>query len=776
MQDSLTPTNQAHSLIGRLSSFVVTTLAVLLPVFFVPSSVFPFQFSKVALALLAVVLVWVLFSVRTLRQGVLSFTWSRFMVALVVLPLAYLIASVFSPVPLISFFGYQFDQDTFAFIALASALALATSLAVTTEKNIFSALFGFLISGWLVVVFQLIQIFFKTPVLPNLFTSSVINTVGSWSDFALFVALFASLILLALEALTFSALTLVILLVTLVASFIILSVANFSLAWILLGSVAFVMLILTFTRNRGRTSNGAFRISGIVSCLALVLAVFFVFFGSNLSTSLQASLHIQSLEVRPSVQGTFGVLSHVYEKSAFLGSGPNTFSEAWLTARPQEILSTPFWNSEFSSGFGMIPTSLITGGLVVGLAWLIFIVWFLYTATRALLTVPSGEDKSYFLIAAASLGSLFLLIGHIFYVPSQALSLLLFLFIGLFLASLKGSPLAHSVRVVFSESPRTGFLSVLVVAVTLVVSLVSLYGAGEVYASAIQEGKTIVNSNAGNLPGALTSITNAVNLSPQDRYYRTLTNLKLAELNALVQKGGSDKATQDAFQAGLSDAVAASTAAVNANPLGFSNWMARASVYEAVVPLNIEGAYDKAVEALEEARTRNPSGPEVDYHLASLKAFKGDTAGARTFALAALSHKADYTPAILLLAQLSLNEGKIEDAIASVQAAIVFTPQDASLLYQLGLLQLEAKHYEDAANSFDSALAITPNFANASFFLGQADVFLGKQDEALTLFRELQKGNPDNATLSGVIDALLKGQNPFIKGTVAPSEKTPAGA
>ncbi|MES2014792.1 MAG: hypothetical protein V4437_03200 [Patescibacteria group bacterium] len=775
MQDATNNGTVKESLLGRLGASIVAGLTLLIPIFFIPNAVFPFQFSKIALALAGVVVVWLFFSIQTLRKGAISFTWSRFILALLLLPVAYFVAAVFSPVPAISFFGYQLGQDTFGFIALAVALSIATVLAIKTEKQLLSALFGFLIAGWVVLVFQSIQIFFGHPILSTLFTSSVVNTVGSWSDFALFVALLASLILLALEALTLSMVAVVVLSVTLAVSLLLLAIANFALAWFLLGGVAFVMLVLTFVRRRGTLPGLAFRASGIAACLALVVAIFFAFFGSGLSTALQNNFHIQSLEVRPSMQGTLGVLQYVYAKNAIFGSGPGTFADQWLLSRPAQILATPFWNVGFNSGFGAIPTALVTGGIVVGLAWLVFILWFLYTAARALLTVPAHSDRSYFLVAATSLASLFLIIASVFYVPSAGLTLLLFVFIGLFIASLKGTALARPVRVVFSESPRLGFLAVLVVAVTLVLSLVSLYGAGEVYASALSEGNALVRSNAGNIEGATASLTAASALSPQDRYYRMLTTLSLARLNVLVQKGGSDKKTQDEFQTILSEAVTESQNAVNANPASFDNWMSRASVYEAVVPLAIPGAYEKAVEALGEAGKRNPGTPEVDYHLANLKAFNKDLSGARTFALAALQKKADYTPAILLLAQLSLNEGKLDDAITAVKAAIVFTPQDSSLLYQLGLLQLEAKHYQDAADSFGSALTITPDFANASFFLGQADVFLGKGDAALLLFKELQTKNVDNATLKSVIDALEKGQNPFVKGTVAPGEQTPAG-
>lgn len=780
MEDGINTVSARGSMFERVAGYVVGGVALLLPLFFIPDAVFPFQFSKVAVALVGVVVVLGIFSLQVLRKGSVSFLWSKLILGLLVLPLAYLVSSIFSPVPVVSLFGYQLDQDTFGFIALAAMLALATTLVIKSEKRIFSTLMAVMVSGWAVLVFQAIQLFFKAPLLPSLFTSPVANTVGSWNDLALFIGLIAVLALFALETFTLDRVAKMLLSATLVVALSFLAVANFQLSWILVSSVAFVMLLSAFTRRRpGGESVGApmpaLGKQGIISCLVLVVGVFFVFFGGTLATGLQNNFGIQALDVRPSVQGTLSVLEHSYGTNAVFGSGPNTFDSEWLTARPAQILATPFWNVAFKSGSGSIPTSFVTGGVIVALAWLLLIGLFLYSAVRALLTAPMKADRSYLLIAATALGSFFLMVAHIFYVPSQGLTLLFFLFLGLFVASLRGTTLARPVSISFSESPRLGFLSVLVVAVSLVVSLVSVYGAGEVYASAVYEGIAVLRSNAGKLDEAVTAVTHAAELSPQDRYYRMLTALELAQLNALVQKGGSDKKTQDEFQAGLARAVTASQNAIAANPMNFDNWMSRASVYEAVVPLNIAGASEKALETLEEARKRNPNTPEVDYHVASLKAFARDNAGVRASAEASLARKADYTPSILLLAQLALSEGRLDDAIVSVNSAIVFNPGNSSLLYQLGLLQLQAKKYQDAVDSFDAALAITPDFANASFFLGQANVSLGKKDEALVLFKALQVKNPDNATLTDVIAALEKGEDPFAGGTVAPSE-TPAGS
>jgi tetratricopeptide (TPR) repeat protein len=262
----------------------------------------------------------------------------------------------------------------------------------------------------------------------------------------------------------------------------------------------------------------------------------------------------------------------------------------------------------------------------------------------------------------------------------------------------------------------------------------------------------------------------AVSLSPQDRYYRTLTALDIASISSIAQSGKNDAATQQAFQSALSDAIQNASAAVSFDPTSYANWMSRASVYEAAVPFGIQGAEENALAALEEARKRNPGTPEVDYHEATLKDYAKDDTAAKTLAQASIAKKADYTPAILLLAQISLNQGNLNDAILSLKSAIVFTPGDSSLLYELGLLELQAKSYDVAAEAFTNAIAITPNYQNAMFYLGEADVFLGKTDAALALFKDLAEKNPDNTVLTDVISKVEAGKNPFIGTQTLPPE------
>jgi tetratricopeptide (TPR) repeat protein len=311
-------------------------------------------------------------------------------------------------------------------------------------------------------------------------------------------------------------------------------------------------------------------------------------------------------------------------------------------------------------------------------------------------------------------------------------------------------------------------------AVAIILSLASLYGTGVLYASSVSYNDAVAHSNNADIEGTKSALLDALSRSSQDRYYRLLTAVELASLQKLVQSGSQDKKTQDAFRETLGRAIEYSAHAVGLNPNNIDNWMTRAAVYAAVVPLNIEGAFENSIAALDEARKRSPSTPEIDLRIAEMRQIRGERAQAKAAAEASLKIKEDYTPAILLLAQFSFEEGRLSEAVKSVQSAVFLEPQNPLLFYQLGLLLLQAKEYQGAATAFEGALKLNSDYANATFFLGESYVFLGKSEDALAVLRPLYQKNESSDVLKSVIAAIEKGENPFAaKPSPTPDEKKP---
>lgn len=758
-----------------IAVMAVSVLVFLVPIFVIPFGGAPFVFSKTMLAALIAFILLALFTVRTLKRGSLDIPWSWLSTALVLLPLSYLVSSIFSSHPALSFWGYQLDSDTFGFIALASGIALLVSISIDVRAKVTSPFLALLFASWVVFLFQLVQIFGNAPLPVSLFADPTTNLIGSWNEFGIFVGLIASLALLAVASLPLSRLHHALVDVTLVVAIFFLALVNFKEAWIVVAVVAFIMLVYTLSSQYFMKSGGGSTHHVIIPVIVLALALFFVFAGGGTASALQDVFHVRALDVRPSIQGTLTVLEGVYGESPVVGSGPNTFNAEWLKYRPGAVLATPFWGTHFNSGSGAIPTAVAVGGIVVAVGWLVLLVAIVYTAVRALIVVPASGDRLYFLTALAALGTSYLSVMHILYTPGSGMTILYFVMLGLLIASLRDTPLARSLRISFSAAPRIGFVAVLAVLLLLVAGLGALYGVGRTYASTVSYNHAVAAANTGDLDRAEVSLVRALALAKEDQYYRAASVIDLARLSSIVQSGKTDATAQTGFRDALASAVKNANAAVEIDPARFENWLAKADVYGLVVPLKIDGAFDNAIAALESAQHLSPMSPEVDFRVAQAKAGNGDTNGARVAIGAALAKKADYTDAILFLAQIELGDGNLKEAIDSVKAAVYFEPTNATLLYQLGVLLIANKEYQDAATALEAALGVDSSFANAKFFLAEAYAFLDRTDEAATLMKELMSQNPDNALVGNYQAALEAGENPFTTSTLPPESGGDAG-
>ena len=113
----------------------------------------------------------------------------------------------------------------------------------------------------------------------------------------------------------------------------------------------------------------------------LLVSIAFVVQGDSLGNYVASVFNISQVEARPSWTTTLSIAGGTYKSSPIFGSGPNTFPEQWWAFRPDAVNATPFWNVNFESGVGMIPTSFVTTGMLGALAWGTFFLLFLYFVT-----------------------------------------------------------------------------------------------------------------------------------------------------------------------------------------------------------------------------------------------------------------------------------------------------------------------------------------------------------------------------------------------------------
>jgi tetratricopeptide (TPR) repeat protein len=134
------------------------------------------------------------------------------------------------------------------------------------------------------------------------------------------------------------------------------------------------------------------------------------------------------------------------------------------------------------------------------------------------------------------------------------------------------------------------------------------------------------------------------------------------------------------------------------------------SEYSRALDLFNDGHYKKALRVFEDLLARQSHDDDID--LATVELF------------ACESHVA--------LSKQRLNEGKLDEAIAEMEAAVTLKPSFADLRFGLGSLLIDAKRYDEAKTHFHHALEINPKFFKAKLTLARVMYLSGKRDEAAT--------------------------------------------
>lgn len=765
----------------------------------VPSAGFPFLLTKVSLFALGVIITLALYILARLTRGNVIAPPLPILGAVWLLPLAYGLSTLFSGVdPSAAIFGGQLSPDTFGFVAMLAFVATLAALVVRRPAH-FRIYFKIaLIALGLVAVVEAVIL------VAGQFASSAIapsaSLVGSFDDLGLFLGLGIALSLLAARFLELGSRARVALLVAGVISLIFVFLVNSTLVWILLALVALGLFVEAVMARRGAVRGeadlegaelfadddgvslgmaasdaGTHRL--VAPLIVLVVALFVLIGGSTLAGTLDGALGVNVLNVRPSWQSTFAVGGHAYATSAVFGSGPNTFGSEWLKYRDASLNSTVFWSVDFISGIGYIPTSFVTTGVVGALAWLVFIGALLYFGFRALIFKTPEDPYVRFVSIASYVAALYVLVASVFSAPGPVLLIVGFAFIGVFVSTLRYAVGKREWGIIFSRSPRIGFVVVFALTLLLLGSIAAAYGVIERYIGAIEYVRAGNDLNAGNLDVADAAIGRALLFAPSGDAYRlqnAISQTRMARVASDTKLSADQARTQ--FQIALSGAVQSALTATKADPNNYLNWLALGDTYAAVVPLNIKGAYENAKTAYGRAQTLNPTSPSILLTLAQLEAANKNLDGARDDLQKAISLKNDYTQAIYLLSQVEVQAGHTKDALAAAEAAGYFAPNDPNVLFQVGILRLAAGDTAGAVAALAHAVSANPSFANARYFLAGAYAKQKDYPSALKQMQAIADLSADNAkSVASYLTALGAGQDPFPAtfGTLSIASSTP---
>ena len=756
-------------------SLLITIVAALFVI--TPFLAIPFATTKTFLLAAGALITLALYILARLTRGNVIFPSSLLIGALWLPVVAYALSAAFSGVPFVNaLWGTALEPDTLGFMLIAACLGTLSALVLRRPDQYRS----FMCTG--AYVFITLALLELLVIVIGQFSPDTISpafsVVGSFADLASVLGLGVINILISLRFLELSSRTTRALMASGVVALFLLAVANSSLVWILVALVSLGLFVEAVMRRSSKSSfndleeavildetpvEGDEGNHSLVMPLGVLAISLFFLVSGTLGGALASALNVDILNIRPSWQSTFAVAEKAYSSAPVFGSGPGTFGTEWLKYRDVSLNSTIFWNVDFSSGIGFIPTSFVTTGIIGVVAWLAFIVLFVALGLRTLILRTPQDAYVRYVAIVSFVGSLYLFAVALFDLPNTVILTLAFVLAGLFVSTTRFAANGRQWGIMFSRSPRLGFIIVFSLTILLLSSVVAAYSLVERYVAVAQSTTAAAALSAGNLDEADRLAQSAIAFAPSVSAYQIQANIAAARLGIIMASSTMEKAAaQREYQAALSAGINAALTATNLNSSNYQSWVMLGNLYAQAVPLGVSGAYDSAKTAYKKAEELNPSNPQIPYILAQLNIANKDTKAAEEDLKAAIALKQDYTAAIFLLSQLEVQSGNVKDALSSALAAAYFTPNDPNILFQVGILSAAAGDYPGAAAALSAAVAANSQFANARYFLAAVYAKQGDLKQALAQMQAIADMSSENAeAVATQLAALGEGRNPF---------------
>jgi tetratricopeptide (TPR) repeat protein len=766
----------------KLTKVLVISLFALIPIFFTPQLLATLGFSKTLLAIFVGGVSLVILGFVTLRsrqvRTILPVTLGVYAVFLIMS----LISALMIGDTLDSVRGSYMEVQTVGFLAVMGLLMLLPLVLQEDENNATKSIFFFMGSAFLVVFYNLVRLFTGPEFLSfSSFSSLTVSPVGTFNDLAIFSTLIIILGIISLIQLPLKISMKVVLSVLVLGSTLLLTVINFFDIWLIVGFFTLLVLVYLLSKDTWFDKDDTSLVSSrhlpviIITAVIFSLSAVFVVFEDTAGDVVSRIVDVDYVEVVPSIEGTLGIARAVMEDNALLGVGPNRFADAWRLYKNEQINRTIFWDTDFQTGSGFVPTLIINNGLIGGVTFLIFHLAFLIFGYRVLVRV-SNRDKHWYYIALISFtGATYLWMMAYIYEPSQTLLLIAALFTGLALtAGAKLNPASiKTVPLITNQSRGFVFMALVVILVSNIV--VVLTSVSKQYLA--QANFNSVQVNSGSFEEIKRQASESYASFSDDRFAIAQAQIELANINSLLSISEPTEEHQQRFLSSIEQAQIFVDRALGQDSTNPDNHAVLAGIYRALAIAGIDGAKNRAEVAIAEAQKLDPKNPGYYLLSAQMDITSQDTESARNNIEQALVLKPNFAEGLFLLAQLDIREGNTEAAIETTRSIISLEPQNPTRYFQLGMLLAAIERNEEAVIAFNRAIQLDSQFANARYFLALTHLALGESEEALNQLQIVLETNQDNSDLINLIRQIESGETVAVPdlGLEAPvSESVPS--
>ncbi len=721
--------------------------------FFVPYVTVSLDVSKGFLLSLGVTISIFFWLMARLVDGKFTIPKDRIILFAFFIPCVFFIASFFSSSLYLSFFGRGFEVGTFGMMLVFFLVFFLSSIYFQTDKRMHTVYTALYSGAAVLMLFELGHIFINmNSIFPGMLAGVPFNNLlGTWNNFALFIG---GMILLALTTLDFTQVKKaknVFLSMFILIGLFFLTLVNSSFVWLLVG--IFALIIFVYKLSQHREGAGTLRSIPIATFIVVLCSLLFLIGSDSFGGVVAQYFGVSNAEIYPSFSGTINVALHALKHNPVFGTGPNTFLLDWSMWHPTSILATQFWNSDFNSSFGLIPTFLVTTGIMGFMVWMLFFVVYILRGIQSMRVALSNTLASYYILSSLFV-SLYFWVAVIFSTPNTICIMVAFVMSGVFLGALVHTKAIQVYDNSFLKDPRMSFFSILALVVLMITAIATCYVYTEKFAAYVYfSNSSPKDSTLASLRDSEISLIKASTLDKNDVYYRALSQVYLAQIQTIVSdKTISPDTMKATVQQLLTNLENTGQQAVAQNPKYYMNWINLGDVYSSLVNLGVTGSYDNSASAYNKAFALTPHNPSILLSLAQLEINHKSNDKAREYINQALAMKPNYTDAIFTLAQIEASEGNLKNAITQAEHAAQVAPGDETVFFRLGMLRYNNTDYSGAVSAFETAVRINPNYYNARYFLALSYQKVGRVDDAKTQLNFLGTIFPDNQDIKNALN------------------------
>ena len=778
---SQSPVDSIVHIFQSISINSVLVVLGVLPIIFIPIWYAPFTYTKTFLVVVVLLVAIILYSLSVLRSGKVAWLHSSVIWAMWGVVATGIISGLFSGDLADAFIGNTLNVHTVFFMVLVALVTTFIALQAHVRGAVMRFYIALTASGLLLALYHIVRLFFGSDTFGfGVFTTATATPIGGWNDLGLFFGLTILLSIVALNMLPLTKPGRLLFGVLVVLSLVMLTVINFFSVWLILALASMVILMYSLAKDRfvdpsivTKQQDTTVSLTSLILTLAtFIIAFAFVIAGASLGSIISNATGVSYVEVRPSPVATLDVARAVYGENLLLGVGPNKFADAWRTHKDSSINDTIFWDTNFTSGSGFIPTQLVTHGVLGLIAWVVFIISVLYTGFRLLIHAQTRDTLWYF-IGVSSLVAVVYIWGMAFvYTPGVTILLLGAAFTGIFITAYTKAVPQKRRELTIGFNKRAAFILVSVVMLIIVASASVLYYAGRHYSSVWMFSEAINNvTEDTTIESVETKIATAFRVYQSDIYAEQLAQFQLTKMNSLLTVAEPTAEQQTQFENAAVAGINAIQQAIALDPTEPRYWGILGSLYTTLALIGIEEADVRAREAYQEAQTYDPKNPSYPLLVARLEFELDNLTAARAKVNEAITLKSNFTSALAVLAQIEIAEGSVTEAIATTRSITSIEPNNPARYYQLGTLQLADEDIDGAIRSLERAVQLDQNYANARYFLAVAHIEQDNTEAALTQLAIVQELNPDNQAIAELIAQLESGETVSVPAS-APEDIT----